>query len=280
MKNATPFFSEFFQTDCLVVEGEPHFSITGATKTLYGTAGGTQLTRFESQIRKMYGPKNPVTAVDLSEFPGICTVQTTSGKGRAQDAVAMSQDTFKALLKMYRGKDTKAGHYADELTDKLIGVSMDLILRKEAGLVHEEVTKEIDASILRACHDRAKAYQGALGQLQLECYRSYYGKPEATEVTFPHSRQFGRWFASVLNEGIYSRVHAGVLKEVNHLKEKSGGTTWQYLTEDVRTALIPTIMLMINNVRRDGWYNMDLIIKGLDEFYPRFDQGYKRPRFN
>ena len=99
-------------------------------------------------------------------------------------------------------------------------------------------------------------------------------------MPFPHTRQFGRWFASVLNEGIYSRVHAGVLKEVNHLKEKSGGTTWQYLTEDVRTALMPTIMLLINNVRRDGWYNMDLIIKGLDEFYPRFDQGYKRPRFN
>ena len=280
MKNATPFFSDFFNTDCLVVEGEPHFSITGATKTLYGTPGGTQLTRFESQIRKMYGVETASSASDLREFPGICTVLVSRADRGEVKATAMTQDTFKALLKMYRGKDTKAGHYADELTDRLIGVSMDLILRKEAGLVHEEVTKEIDASILRVCHDEAKAYQGALGQLQLECYRSYYGKPKATEVPFPHTRQFGRWFASVLNEGVYSRVHANVIKEVSRLKEKNGGTTWQYLTEDVRTALMPTIMLMINNVRRDGWYNMDLIIKGLDEFYPRYDQGYKRPRFN
>jgi hypothetical protein len=279
MKNATPFFSDFFNTDCLVVEGEPHFSITGATKTLYGTKGGSSAESLRKHLLKTATPQTPVTASDLSEFPGILPVLIDNGHMK-QEATAMTQDTFKALLRVYRGKDTKAGRYAEEMTDKLVGISMDLLLRKEAGLVHEEVAKAIDASILRSCHDEAKAYKGALGQLQLECYRSYYGKPKATEVPFPHTRQFGRWFASVLNEGIYSRVHAGVLKEVNHLKEKSGGTTWQYLTEDVRTALMPTIMLLINNVRRDGWYNMDLIIKGLDEFYPRFDQGYKRPRFN
>ena len=98
MKTATPFFSDFFNTDCLVVEGVPHFSITGATKTLYGRDGGTEITRLKSQIQKMSGQTNPVTAVDLSEFPGISPVQTTSGKGRAQDALAMTQDTFKSPL--------------------------------------------------------------------------------------------------------------------------------------------------------------------------------------
>jgi len=192
----------------------------------------------------------------------------------------MTQDTFKSLLKLYRGKNTKAGKYADEITDKLIGVSLDLILRKEAGLMHEEAAKEVNNSILRSFPDTAKAYEGPLGLLQLECYRSYYGRPKAKEVPADCSTRFGRWFASVLNEGIYSRVQAGVIKEVNRLKGEQGGTTWQYLPAEVRNALVPSIMMMIGNVRRDGWYNMDFIIKGLDEFFPRFDQGYKRPRFN
>ena len=279
MKTATPFFSEFFNTDCLLVEGEPHFSLTGATKTLYGNTGGKSLKLLTDSLLRS-GPKSPVTATDLSDFAGIGTVQTASGKGRAQEALALTQDTFIALLKLYRGKSTKAGRYADEVTDKLIGVSLDLILRKEAGLMHEEAAKEVDNSILRAFPDTARAYAGPLGLLQLECYRSYFGRPKAKEVPADCSTRFGRWFASVLNEGIYARVQSGVIKEVNRLKGEQGGTTWQYLPAEVRNALVPSIMLMANNVRRDGWYNMDFIIKGVDEFFPRFDQGYKRPRFN
>ena len=278
MKTATPFFSEFFNTDCLVVEGVPHFSITGATKTFYGAIGGksAKLLR-ESLLRST--PETSVPATDLSELPGISPVLIDNGHMK-QEGQAMTQDTFKSLLKLYRGKDTKAGRYADEITDKLIGVSLDLILRKEAGLMHEEAAKEVHNSILRAFPDTARAYEGPLGQLQLECYRSYFGRPRAEEVPVDVSNRFGRWFASVLNEGIYSRVQAGVIKEVNRLKGEQGGTTWQYLPSEVRNALVPAILLMINNVRRDGWYNMDFIIKGLDEFLPRYDQGYKRPRFS
>ena len=279
MKTATPFFSEFFNTDCLIVEGEPHFSLTGATKTLYGAIGGASVDRLASQLVKMSTPQTPVTAGDLSDLPGICPVLIDNGHMQ-QEGQAMTQDTFKSLLKLYRGKNTKAGRYADEITDKLIGVSLDLILRKEAGLMHEEAAKEVNNSILRSFPDTAKAYEGPLGLLQLECYRSYFGRPKAAEVPVDCSTRFGRWFASVLNEGIYSRVQAGVIKEVNRLKGEQGGTTWQYLPAEVRNALVPSIMMMVNNVRRDGWYNMDFIIKGLDEFFPRFDQGYKRPRFN
>ena len=75
MKTATPFFSDFFNTDCLVVEGVPHFSITGATKTLYGRDGGTEITRLKSQIQKMSGSKNPCTAMDLSDLDGFCPVR-------------------------------------------------------------------------------------------------------------------------------------------------------------------------------------------------------------
>lgn len=280
MKTATPFFSEFFNTDCLVVEGEPHFSITGATKTLYGNTGGESLRSLRAQLAKTSGVEKPVTATDLKEFPGVAPVLVQRADRGTVDALAMTQDTFKSLLKLYRGKDTKAGRYADEITDKLIGVSLDLILRKEAGLMHEEAAKEVNNSILRTVPDGDKAYDGPLGQLLLECYRSYFGKPHAKEVPVPHTRRFGKWFASVLNEGIYSRVEAGVIQEVNRRKGDNGGTTWQYLPSEVRSALMPAIMLMINNVRRDGWYNMDFIIKGLDEFFPRYDQGYKRPRFS
>jgi len=279
MKTATPFFSEFFNTDCLVVEGVPHFSITGATKTLYGNTGGKSLKLLTDSLLRS-GVQTDVTAVDLGDLDGIGPVLVQRADRGTIEALAMNQDTFKSLLKLYRGKNTKAGRYADEITDKLIGVSLDLILRKEAGLMHEEAAKEVNNSILRAFPDSAKAYTGPLGLLQLECYRSYVGRPKAQEVPADCSTRFGRWFASVLNEGIYSRVQAGVIKEVNRLKGEQGGTTWQYLPAEVRNALVPSIMMMVNNVRRDGWYNMDFIIKGLDEFFPRFDQGYKRPRFN
>jgi hypothetical protein len=280
MKTATPFFSEFFNTDCLLVEGEPHFSLTGATKTLYGNTGGESLRSLKAQLAKTSGVETPVTADDLSDSVRISPVLVHRADRGSVEALAMTQDTFKSLLKLYRGKTTKAGRYADEVTDKLIGVSLDLILRKDAGLMHEEAAKEVNNSILRAFPDTAKAYEGPLGLLQLECYRSYFGRPKAKEVPVDCSTRFGRWFASVLNEGIYARVQSGVIKEVNRLKGEQGGTTWQYLPAEVRNALVPSIMLMANNVRRDGWYNMDFIIKGLDEFFPRFDQGYKRPRFN
>lgn len=280
MKTATPFFSEFFNTDCLVVEGVPHFSITGATKTLYGNTGGESLRSLRAQLVKTSGTTTHCSAMDLSELPGISPVRVEVPNMPVKEGQAMNQDTFKSLLKLYRGKNTKAGRYADDITDKLIGVSLDLILRKEAGLMHEEAAKEVHNSILRTVPDGDKAYDGPLGQLLLECYRSYFGKPHAKEVPVPHTRRFGKWFASVLNEGIYSRVEAGVIQEVNRRKGDNGGTTWQYLPTEVRNALMPAIMLMINNVRRDGWYNMDFIIKGLDEFFPRYDQGYKRPRFS
>jgi hypothetical protein len=282
MKTATPFFSDFFNTDCLVVEGVPHFSITGATKTLYGNTGGKSLKLLTDSLLRS-GHQNPVAAVDLSDFPGIgpVTIEADGTKtGRVRDALAMNQDTFLALIELYRGKDSKAGRYASSLGSRLSKVAADMILRSEAGLMHEEAAKEVHNSILRAFPDTAKAYEGPLGQLQLECYRSYHGRPKAPEVPADVSTRFGRWFASVLNEGIYSRVQAGVIKEVNRLKGEQGGTTWQYLPTEVRSALMPAIMLMINNVRRDGWYNMDFIIKGLDEFFPRYDQGYKRPRFS
>lgn len=280
MKTATPFFSEFFNTDCLVVEGVPHFSITGATKTLYGHTGGSSLESLRKHLAKTAGSSEHCDATDLSDLPGILPVRVEVPNMPTKEGTAMTQDTFKSLLKLYRGKNTKAGRYADEITDKLIGVSLDLILRSEAGLMHEEAAKEVKNSILRTVPDGDKAYDGPLGQLLLECYRSYFGKPHAKEVPIPHTRRFGKWFASVLNEGIYSRVEAGVIQEVNRRKGDNGGTTWQYLPTEVRNALMPAIMLMINNVRRDGWYNMDFIIKGLDEFFPRYDQGYKRPRFS
>jgi len=142
MKTATPFFSEFFNTDCLVVEGVPHFSITGATKTLYGAIGGSSAESLRKHLLKTASLENLDTATDLSDLPGILPVCFDRPQGGKQAAFAMNQDTFEALLFEYWQKDTKAGQYARKIIRQLVGVSMDLILRKEAGLMHEEAAKE------------------------------------------------------------------------------------------------------------------------------------------
>ncbi len=110
-KGISPFFSEFFNTDCLVVEGVSHFSITGATKTLYGHTGGSSLESLRKHLQKTAGLQNPDVAGDLGDFPGILPVCIERPQGGQQAALAMTQDTFKSLLKLYRGKDTKAGCY-------------------------------------------------------------------------------------------------------------------------------------------------------------------------
>ncbi len=133
MKTATPFFSEFFNTDCLVVEGVPHFSITGATKTLYGNTGGKSLKLLTDSLLRS-GPQSPVPATDLSELDGIGPVLIDNGHMK-QEGQAMTQDIFLALIELYRGKDSKAGRYASSLGSRLNKVAADMILRKEAGLL-------------------------------------------------------------------------------------------------------------------------------------------------
>jgi hypothetical protein len=51
-----------------------------------------------SSLTKIAGPKSPVAATDLSLLDGILPVQTTSGKGRAQTALAMTQELFVEML--------------------------------------------------------------------------------------------------------------------------------------------------------------------------------------
>ena len=98
MKTATPFFSEFFNTDCMVVEGVPHFSITGATKTLYGHTGGSSLESLRKHLAKTAGVETPVTAGDLGDFPGILPVLVQRADRGEVEALAMNQDTFKSPL--------------------------------------------------------------------------------------------------------------------------------------------------------------------------------------
>lgn len=272
MKTASPFFSDFFNTDCLVIDGDPWFSITGATKTLYGSIGGASVDRLRTQLAKMSSPKTPVTAVDLRELDGFCPVQTTSGKGRAQEALAMSQEVFKSLLKLYRGKSTVAGRYAEEMTDKLVGVSMDLILRKEAGLLHEEASKAVDTSILRLEPDQAKAYSGPLGLLVLEMWRSFTFDPKADKVPYPHPRAFGHKVARTINQHVYSRIKPSIIKEL----QSREGTHWQNLTDEVRSALTAPIMMLTSRIRTDGYWNVDKFSEEIDAFYPRYSQGYKK----
>ena len=275
MKTASPFFSDFFNTDCLVIDGDPWFSITGATKTLYGSTGGASIERFRTQLRKMSGQTNQVTASDLSKLDGFCPVRvesTDTQGGRSREALAMSQEVFKSLLKLYRGKNTVAGRYAEEMTDKLVGVSMDLILRKEAGLLHEEASKAVDTSILRLEPDQAKAYSGPLGLLVLEMWRSFTFDPKADKVPYPHPRAFGHKVARTINQHVYSRIKPSIIKEL----QSREGTHWQNLTDEVRSALTAPIMMLTSRIRTDGYWNVDKFSEEIDAFYPRYSQGYKK----
>ncbi len=97
-----------------MVEGVPHFSITGATKTLYGNTGGESLRSLRAQLVKTSGHQNPVTAAELSGLPGISPVTIEADgtqTGRVREAFAITQDTFESLLFEYWQKDTKAGRY-------------------------------------------------------------------------------------------------------------------------------------------------------------------------
>ena len=226
----------------------------------------------------MSGPQTPVTATDLSGLDGFCPVLVNNGH-MEQKAVAMTQDTFLALIELYRGKDSKAGRYASSLGTQLNKVATDLILRREAGLLDGQLaTTAVDETIFRFRPDGDRAFDGPLGGLTNAHWASYSKVPGA-RAPYPHPTFFGKWVASLINEGIYSRLCPSAIHQAKVLQKKHGGTIWQNLSDESRAALIPAIQMLTLLIQANGWQNADQAIKAVDQFYPRFDQGYKRPRF-
>jgi hypothetical protein len=270
MKTARKFHSDFFNCDCLESDGEIYFSITGASKVINGNTAGPNIKGINSALAKIFGPNSPVAASDSGELGEKLTVQTTSGKGRIQDAEAITQDTFIEVLKQYKGRKSIGGKNAEAMLDRLLGVSIDLILRKEAGLLHVEAAKEIDASILRTDPDKTLAYKNSpLGVLVQTMWEDF--SQTDTKAPFPHPTGFGREMAFLLRHGIYSRITGGLLAAVNDRKPSS--TIWQNLSDEVRAALTPVILFYAARVRTDGWHNVSNFIKEADAIWPRFNQG-------
>jgi hypothetical protein len=144
IQTATPFYSKFFKTYCLILEdGRIVFSVTGTSQVINNNTGGSAIQGIRKAIAKIDGPQSPVVARDPSDSPKILTVLVDNGH-MAQEAQAITQETFIKVLKEYKGRKTIGGKNAERIHDNLVGFSIDLILRKEAGLVSEETTREID----------------------------------------------------------------------------------------------------------------------------------------
>ena len=273
MKTARTFYSDFFDCDCLESDGEIFFSITGASKVINGNTAGPYIKGINGALAKIFGQNSSVAASDLGELGQKSSVKVLAGSGQGQRerrAEAISQDTFIEVLKQYKGRKSTGGENAEAMLDRLLGVSIDLILRKEAGLLHVEAAKEIDASILRTDPDKALAYKdGPLGVLVQTMWEDF--SCTDSKAPYPHPTGFGREMAFLLRHGIYSRITGGLLAAVSDRKLNS--TIWQNLSDEVRDALTPVILFYAARVRTDGWHNVSNFIKEADAIWPRFNQG-------
>ncbi len=265
MKTATTFDSEFTNSQALLIDGVPYLSITGATKLMYGASGGSSLVSFRSQLAKIAGPKNPAAATDLSLFAGILPVQTTSGKGRAQSALAMTQELFIEMLWHFAEKNTAGGKRAKVMLKSLAGVSLDLILKKEAGLLTEETANEVDASI-------AKFFKADPGTEKAD---SIQGLKELLIANGQKDKC--RRMGQLVNEFVYNRLPKPVYDE---LVSRSGAyrgmldhTKWQHLDDSTQKRIddiISVAAMLIRREMREGQIlNFAPVIKDLDEVMPR-----------
>ena len=262
MKTATTFHSEFFNTDCIVIDGTPWFTYTGATRTLYPGSKNTRV--LNAQLSKVLGASNPSGAVDLEQDPRICGVLVSNGH-MVTEATAISQELFKELLWEYQGKNTKAGKYAGKILRELVNVSMDLILKKEAGLVSEETTKEIDASI-------AIFFKPLPGNEKADPIN------EIKELLVANGQKDRcKRMGVLVNELVYNRLPAPVYDE---MVRRCGGwrratfkTNWQTLSSATQKRIEDILVVakvFIEDAMEEGpIFNFAPVIQKLDRVMPR-----------
>lgn len=262
MKTATTFHSDFFNTDCLLVDGQPYFSVTGAAKTLYGSDQTKALT---AQIAKASGLQTPSSTADLSDLPGISLVCFERPQGGLQPAYAMDEDTFTQLLWQYAEKKTKAGEYARTQLKAITGVAIDLILKKEAGLVSEETTKEIDASI-------AQFFKALPGNEKADPIN------EIKELLVANGQKDRcKRMGVLINELVYNRLPLPVYDE---MIQRCGGwrrstfkTNWQQLSAEtqkrIEDILIVAKVFIEDEMAEGPIFNFAPVIQKLDRVMPR-----------
>ena len=265
MKTATPFFSDFFNTDCLLVDGVPHFSVTGATKTLYGIDGGAQIKRLTTVIGKLYGTKSPSSAMDLGDLPGICTVLVEVPGMPSKIAHAMDIPTFTDLLWEYAQKDTAGGKYSKSMLKALTGVSAELKLKAEAGLLSEETTKELDAAI-------AQFFKPLPGNEKADPIN------ELKELLITNGQTDRcKRMGVLINELVYNRLPAPVYDE---MIKRCGGwrradfkTNWQTLSsatqKRIEDILVVAKVFIEDEMEEGQIFNFSPVIQKLDRVMPR-----------
>ena len=270
MKTATKFHSDFFNTDCLILDdGQIVFSLTGATKLITNTDNQASIKALRTVAEQSGGPQPSMIARLLGDSGTVFAVLVDNGHMK-QEAQAISQDTFIDVLKVYSQKDTKGGENARKLLYGLAGMSLKLILEKEAGVLDEQTSSVIDENIAiffkgEATKEKADAIQELKELLKLN------GQKDRTQT-------MGR----LINDFIYNRLP----KEVNEALTKRAGayrsygshTKWQHLSPKTQARIEEILVvatMMIKREMRDGQiFNFSEIIQDLDEVMPRYRASY------
>jgi len=268
MKIATTFDSEFTNSQGLLIDGVPHLSITGATKLIYGKSGGSSQIALRAVLAKSATHQTPAAATDLSLLPGILpvTIQADGTQtGATRQALAMTQELFIKMLWEYMEKNTAGGKRARVMLQSLAGVSLDLILKKEAGLLTEEAANEVDASI-------AKFFKADPGKEKAD---SIQGLKELLIANGQKDKCVR--MGQLVNEFVYNRLPKPVYDELVNRSGSYRGTLdhtkWQHLDESTQKRIddiISVAAMLIKREMREGQIlNFAPVIKDLDEVMPR-----------
>ena len=266
MKHATTFHSEFTNCEGLVIDGVPHLSITGATKLMYGRDGGKQLSSLRTALAKKYGVQTPAAATDFSVLPGICTVLVERENRGTVKALAMSQEVFIEMLWLYAFKTTNGGKRANTLLKSLAGVSLDLKLRQEAGLLNEEASKEVNEAFAKFFKPMA-GNEKADPITEFKSYLIASGQKDRT-------RNMGK----LVNEYLYNRlpleIHDELTRRAGAYRGVHQPTKWQHLSPEAQSRLTDivavAIMLLEDEMADDPFIgNHAPIIMKLDRLMPR-----------
>ena len=216
-------------------------------------------------MAKMSGGSSPVAATDLSLLDGICPVGVPNGSGPDLPALAMTQELFIKMLWEYMAKNTAGGRRARIMLQSLAGVSLDLILRKEAGLLTEGAANEVDESIARFF----KPTPGKEKAVSIQRLKEYL-------VANGQKDRCAR-MGVLINELIYNRLPSGVYEElINRSGQRRGFldyTKWQHLDPDTQKRIDDIItvaeMLIKKEMKEGQILNFAPVILDLDEVMPR-----------
>ena len=265
IQTATTFYSKFFKTDCLILEdGQIVFSITGASQVINGSTSGGYIQGISKAVAKICGPQSPVVPTDPSDSHEIFAVLVDNGH-MVQEAQAITQDTFIKVLKEYKGRKTIGGRNAERIHDSLVGFSIDLILKKEAGLVSEETAREIDEKFAKWFKD-TPGNEPADSVTKLKAPLIANGQKDGCKS-----------MGILVNEFVYNRLP---VKAYDEMIKKCGGhrrvafkTNWQTLSTAAQERLeyiIQIALAFIEVETADGpVFNWAPVIQKLDLLLPR-----------